>query len=153
MEQAPGKTGQKSRFPLRPKLLLLDWQGTFCFPGFICLALALPALYFTLGFKERFVTDEGQIDEKKGKNGVYQDVIGNPLIWLLILALSANARVTQTVTVDMPVNLHPGQIARTQGGSLMPAISLVMIISSVGAERFPISSRTVPSIRYGPGER
>jgi predicted MFS family arabinose efflux permease len=119
-------------------LFLLGWQNTFYFLGFLCLILAVPALYFTLYFEGLSGTGKIRMDkidknERTIQNDVYGGIIGNPLIWLLILALSANTWVMQTITVDMPVYLHLGEIAKTQSGSLMLAIGLVTVIASIGA--------------------
>jgi predicted MFS family arabinose efflux permease len=115
-------------------LLFLDWQMTFYFLGFLCLVLAVPALYFTLYFKGPCGFDKPRVaEEGAAKNGVYSGIAGNSLIWLLILALSANTWVAQTITVDMPVYLHLGEITKTQSGNLMLAISLVTVIASIGA--------------------
>jgi predicted MFS family arabinose efflux permease len=116
-------------------LLFLDWQKTFYFLGFLCLILAIPALYYTMYFKRTSGVDKPHMDKNEGntKNGVYSGIAGNPLIWLLILALSANTWVAQTITVDMPVYLHLGEITKIQSGNLMLAISLVTVISSIGA--------------------
>ncbi|MDR1418947.1 MAG: MFS transporter [Treponema sp.] len=114
---------------------LLGFRWTFYSLGILCLIFALPALYLTGSIADDNGTGRATNKEKK-QEGIYAAVIRRPILWFLILALSANTWLTQSVTVDMPVYLDFSGISKILTGNLMLAISMVIVAASVCAGAF-----------------
>jgi predicted MFS family arabinose efflux permease len=130
----------------------LDW--TFYSLGLLCMSLAVPALFFTHVFVKNGAFAENGVLEKtkspgKPADSVYAAIIRKPVLWLLILVLSANTWVIQSVTVDMPVYLDFLDISKHLVGSLMLASSLVTVLASIIAGAFSdfFASRSGSSVR------
>ncbi|MDR1106218.1 MAG: MFS transporter [Treponema sp.] len=114
---------------------VLGFRWTFYSLGALCVLFALPALYVTRGIADGRETGRNGEREKK-QEGVYAAIARQPVLWFLILALSANTWLIQSVTVDMPVYLDFSGVSKNLAGNLMLAVSLVIVTASVCAGAF-----------------
>lgn len=108
------------------------WVASFYVIGAICLFFAIPALAVTPKREVSAADDMPRPRAGTGeKNSLYAAIMKKPATWLLVLALSANTWVMQTVTVDMAVYANDMLIPYTHTGNLMFMISVVTVVSSI----------------------
>ena len=104
-------------------------SASFTVIGAACGILAVPALILTHEKAE----DRRIRREPVKRKGSYIPIMRMPATWFLILALTANTWVTQSVTVDMSVFTAGMGFGYSERGSLMLWVSIITVGSSIAA--------------------
>ena len=114
------------------------WRASFFVVGAICLITAVPVLLvvrenpvFLKRREEERAKAAGDGQRGASRKEGYGAVLAQAITWMLVITLVANTWITQAVTVDLSVYAEEIGYSYGQTGSLMLAISIITVISSI----------------------